>query len=102
MTLLWAASILAVAVLLAAAMVRRPLQAIARELRALRGLRAKRLKRLVQFYNLGGDLSRPSPELLIELMDRDPAFFLRGPENASMQPPRGPPGETVSDSRMRT
>lgn len=83
---MWAASIVAVAVLLAAGMVERQLKRIARELAALRRLRAQRLKRLIQFYNLRGDLSRPSPELLVELMDKDPAFFLRGPNVTSQVP----------------
>lgn len=80
----WSVSIIAVAVLLAAWTVERQLERIAKELAALRHLRAKRLKRLIEFYNLRGDLSRPSPELLVELMDKDPAFFLRGPK---AQPP---------------
>jgi hypothetical protein len=86
--MLWAASIIAVAVLLAAGMVKGELKHIARELTALRRIRAKRLRRLIQFYNLSGDLSRPSPELLVELMDKDPAFFLRGPKATSQDKPR--------------
>lgn len=80
-----AASTIAIAVLLAGVMVQNQLRRIARELVSLRRLRAKRLKRLIQFYNLRGDLSRPNPELLVELMDKDPAFFIRGPNAASQQ-----------------
>lgn len=87
----WAAATIAVAVLLAAWTVERQLKHIAQELAALRRLRAKRLKRLIEFYNLRGDLSRPNPELLVELMDKDPAFFLRGPKATPQQPPSNQP-----------
>lgn len=80
--MIWPALIVAVALVLAANTIARQLASIAGELSATRRLRARRLKRLIQFYNLRGNLSRPSPELLVELMDKDPAFFLRGPKSS--------------------
>jgi hypothetical protein len=79
----WPASIIAAAIALAAYILERQLRVIAKELIVLRRVRARRLKRLIQFYNLRGDLSRPDPELLVELMDTDPGFFIRGPKRPS-------------------